>query len=57
MASTTTGTTIRAMTPKYSRSAPQPREADPVAAHTDRGMIITMTAMTASVFKKVITWQ
>ena len=55
--STSTGTTMAPMATPNWRSACRPWRQLPVPAHTAKGMRATMAAMTAAVFRKVITWR
>ncbi len=55
--SSSTGTTMTPIATPNWRSANRPCRQLPDAAHTARGMSATMAAMTAAVFKKVITWR
>lgn len=56
-ATTTTGTTIQPMAVRYALSACTPWRQLPEPAQTARGMMATMAAMTAAVFRKVSTWR
>lgn len=54
---TRTGTTMTPMATPKRPSACTPWRQLPVLAQMDRGMMATSAAMTAAVFKKVITWR